>query len=115
MKKRIDVSMVVATHKGINKLPLLVSSLKKNSMLPKEIIICGTSLNDIKLLRKNDIKSLNIKFFISKIKNQVLSPSLNPPPNLVLHHIWSAILGSSRAVASIPFLVYLFQWSENVV
>ena len=67
MKKKIDVSMVVATHKGINKLPLLVSSLKKNSILPKEIIICGTNLNDIKLLSRSDIKSLNIRFFINHI------------------------------------------------
>ena len=62
--------MVVATHKGINKLPILIASLKKNSLLPKEIIICGTSLNDIKLLNKGDMKTLNIRFFISKIKNQ---------------------------------------------
>ena len=76
MKKKIDVSMVVATHKGINKLPLLVSSLKKNSILPKEIIICGTNLNDIKLLSRSDIKSLNIRFFISKIKNQIFQRKL---------------------------------------
>ena len=70
MKKKINISMVVATHKGINRLPLLISSLKKNTYLPKEIIICGTSSSDIKLLKKKDIKLLNINFFISKIKNQ---------------------------------------------
>lgn len=68
--------MVVATHKGINRLPLLINSLKNNTYLPREIVICGTNLSDIKLLKKKDIKSLNINFFISKIKNQTHQRSL---------------------------------------
>lgn len=76
MKKKIDISMVVATHKGVNRLPLLINSLKKNTYLPKEIIICGTSLGDIKLLKKIDMRSLNIKFFLSKIKNQTYQRNL---------------------------------------
>ena len=76
MKKKIDITMVVATHKGVNRLPLLINSLKKNTYLPKEIIICGTSLSDIKLLKKIDMRSLNIKFFLSKIKNQTYQRNL---------------------------------------
>ena len=68
--KNFFFSLVCATHNGKNKLPHLVSSIKKNSLLPKEIIICGTNNEDLSLLNKKDIKNLNIKFILSKKKNQ---------------------------------------------
>ncbi len=71
MKKKLNISLVVPSHKGKKKLPKLIDSIKQNTFLPKEIIICGTSKNDIKLINKKEIKSLNIIFLLSKIKNQV--------------------------------------------
>ncbi len=68
--KNFFFSLVCATHNGKNKLPHLISSIKKNSLLPKEIIICGTNNEDLSLLNKKDIKNLNIKFILSKKKNQ---------------------------------------------
>jgi hypothetical protein len=76
IKNKIDVSMVVATHKGVDRLPFLVESIKQNTFLPKEIIICGTSYGDIKYLKKKDIKQLNIRFYKSKIKNQIVQRKL---------------------------------------
>ena len=72
MKKKLNVSLVIASHKGKEKLPKLINSIKSNTFHPKEIIICGTNKNDINLIKKNDIKFLNIKFIVSKIKNQVI-------------------------------------------
>ena len=68
--KNFYFSLVCATHNGKNKLPHLISSIKKNSLLPKEIIICGTNNEDLSLLNKKDIKNLNIKFIKKKKKNQ---------------------------------------------
>ena len=71
--KNFFFSLVCATHNGKNKLPHLISSIKKNSLLPKEIIICGTNNEDLSLLNKKDIKNLNIKFILSKKKKSKLS------------------------------------------
>ncbi len=68
--KNFFFSVVCATHNGKNKLPHLIKSIKKNSLLPKEIIICGTNNNDLSLINKKDINNLNIKFVLSKRKNQ---------------------------------------------
>ena len=71
MKKKLNVSLVIPSHKGKKKLSKLINSIKENTFLPKEIIICGTNKSDINLINKEDIKSLNIIFLLSKIKNQV--------------------------------------------
>ena len=71
MKKKLNVSLVIPSHKGKKKLPKLINSIKENTFLPKEIIICGTNKSDINLIDKKEIKSLNIIFLLSKIKNQV--------------------------------------------
>lgn len=63
-------SVVCASHNGKNKIPNLIDSIKKNSLLPNEIIICGTSKKDLSKLDKIDIKKLNIKFVLSRKKNQ---------------------------------------------
>ena len=71
MKKKLNVSLVVASHNGKKKLPKLLNSIKSNRLQPKEIIICGTNKVDISLIKKKDLKLLNVNFIISKIKNQV--------------------------------------------
>lgn len=68
--KKFLFSVVTASHKGKKKLPDLINSIKRNTLLPAEIIICGTNRDDLSLLHKKDIKSLNIKFILSKKKNQ---------------------------------------------
>lgn len=69
--KKINISIVIATHKGRLKLPELINSIKKNKIWPKEIIICGTNKKDISLIKKKDLNILNVHFIVSKIKNQV--------------------------------------------
>jgi len=71
MKKKLNVSLVVASHKGREKLPKLINSVKNNNLHPKQIIICGTQKKDISLVKKKDLKSLNVVFIVSKVKNQV--------------------------------------------
>ena len=64
-----------ASHNGKNKIPNLIDSIKKNSLLPNEIIICGTSKKDLSKLDKIDIKKLNIKFVLSRKKIKVIKGS----------------------------------------
>ena len=45
-------------------------------MLPNEIIICGTDQLDLRHISKNIIKDLNIKFFFSKIKSQIIQRNI---------------------------------------
>lgn len=74
--RKINVSLVIASHKGRLKLPQLINSVKKNNFWPKEIVICGTNKKDISLVKKKDLKLLNINFIVSKIKNQVYQRKL---------------------------------------
>ena len=71
MKKKLNVSLVVCWHKGKKKLPKLINSIKNNYFHPKEIIICGTNKNDISLIDRKKLRSLNVRFLLSKVKNQV--------------------------------------------
>ena len=70
MNKILPVTIVCPTHNGAKRLPLLLNSILKNTHLPKQIIICGTSLSDFKFLNSPKYKKLNIKKIVSKIKNQ---------------------------------------------
>lgn len=72
MKKKLNVSLVIASHNGKKKLPKLINSIKNNTLYPKEIIICGTSKKDISLINKKELKLLNVNFILSKIKNQII-------------------------------------------
>ena len=69
--RKINLSLVIASHKGRLKLPELINSVKKNNIWPKEIVICGTNKKDISLVKKKDLKLLNVNFIVSKIKNQI--------------------------------------------
>ena len=52
MKKRLNVSVVCATHNGRKKIRNLISSINDNYVLPNEIIICGTDQLDLRLYFK---------------------------------------------------------------
>tara|TARA_Y100001970_G_scaffold288571_1_gene416282 strand:- start:1065 stop:1916 length:852 start_codon:yes stop_codon:yes gene_type:complete len=66
----IDLSLVVATHQGKNRLEKLIKSVLNSGVIPREIIIVGTNKEDIDNIKKyND--NLNIIFKVSKYKNQV--------------------------------------------
>lgn len=70
MNKIVPITIVCATHNGAKRLPKLLNSILKNTHLPEQIIICGTSLSDFKFINLLKYKKLNIKKIISKIKNQ---------------------------------------------
>ena len=76
MKKKINISVVCATHKGSKKIKNLILSIYKNNVYPNEIIICGTNNLDLKHVPKTIIKYLNIKFILSKKKSQVIQRNI---------------------------------------
>ena len=71
MISKQNLTIVCASHNGENKLPLFLDSIKKNSQKPKEIIICGTNASDINKVSKDTLQSLDIKFVVSDIANQI--------------------------------------------
>jgi len=71
MKRKINISVVCATHQGSKKIKNLILSIYKNHLWPKEIVICGTSKSDLKFVPEKLIKLLNINFLFSKIKSQI--------------------------------------------
>ena len=76
MKKILPITIVCATHNGQKKLPKLINSIYKNTFWPKEIIICGTSKLDFKLINQSKIKKLNIIKILSTVKNQKIQRDL---------------------------------------
>ena len=63
IKAEEDLTIVCASHNGINTIPLFLDSIQKNSVTPKEVIICGTHESDIssvgeELLIKNNVSFL---------------------------------------------------------
>ena len=76
MKKKINISVVCATHKGSKKIKNLILSIYKNNVYPNEIIICGTNNLDLKHVPKTIIKYLNIRFILSKKKSQVIQRNI---------------------------------------
>lgn len=62
----VPVTIVCPTHKGSKKLPKLLKSIFSNKVIPNEIIICGTSKNDFKYIKKKK----NIKLLISSVASQ---------------------------------------------
>jgi hypothetical protein len=66
-----DLTIVCATHNGINRIPLLINSIKKNVVSPKEIIICGTDKLDISLVDESVLRENKVSFIVSTVANQV--------------------------------------------
>ncbi len=73
--KTVPISLICTTYKRPGILSKLVVSLNKNTLLPNEVIIVGTSENDFKIINKNKYK-FKIKKLISKDKNQILQRNL---------------------------------------
>ena len=76
MKNKINVSVVCATHKGSSKLKNLIHSIYLNKVWPKEIVVCGTSKNDLRYIKPKIISLMNIKFFKSQKKSQIYQRSV---------------------------------------
>lgn len=76
MIKKINVSVICATHKGSSKLKNLIFSIFKNKVWPKEIVICGTSNSDLKYIKPGIISKLNVSFFKSSKKSQIYQRSI---------------------------------------
>ncbi len=76
MNENINLSVICASHDGKDKINNLLESILKNNILPKEIIICGTSENDLKNVKKVLIDRLNVRFFLSEVKSQIYQRSL---------------------------------------
>ena len=72
MKKKLNISVVCATHNGQKKIKKIIMSIFNNFVWPSEIIICGTSNLDLIFVPQNIKNLLNIKFIFSKKKGQVL-------------------------------------------
>ena len=71
----VPISFICTTHRRPKKLYKLVESLEKNTSLPNEIIIVGTSNYDFININAKKYK-FNIKKFISKRKNQIFQRNL---------------------------------------
>lgn len=87
MKKKIKISVVCASHNGSKKIPQLIKSISRNSILPNEVIICHTSSEDFIFLKKKFYSNFKIKKILSKKKNQIYQRNLaikNSKNNLIL-------------------------------
>ena len=71
-----NLTVVCASHNGVNRIPLLIESIQNNVKKPKEIIICGTHESDISLVSKDILKKNNVSFIVSKFKNQIYQRDL---------------------------------------
>jgi len=67
-----ELTIVCASHNGRDKLPNLIKSIERSSLKPKEIIICGTSINDLDNVTKKQQTSNNIRFILSDVSNQII-------------------------------------------
>lgn len=68
--KIVNLSVIVCTHKGSEKLFYLLYSIYNSTYVPEEVIIIGTHQNDFKHIKIYN-KILNIKFIISPKADQV--------------------------------------------
>jgi GT2 family glycosyltransferase len=71
MSNIIDLSIIVASKSGKNRIPFLINSIKKNNILASEIIICSDNKFDISLIENSTINLLNIKHLYCKENNQL--------------------------------------------
>jgi len=67
-----NLTVVCASHGGLEKIPCLIKSIGDGSVRPVEVIICGTSDSDLDGLSKKDIERCNVKFVKSDVANQVV-------------------------------------------
>ena len=65
---------LICSHKGSDKLPLLIDSLVNQTLPPRHIILCSTSVDDITHIQKSHTHL--IKHIISPIANQVVQRAI---------------------------------------
>jgi len=71
-----DLTIVCASHNGVNRIPFFLDSIQKNIANPKEIIICGTHESDISSVSKNLLINNNVSFIVSEFSNQIYQRNL---------------------------------------
>jgi hypothetical protein len=76
IKAEEDLTIVCASHNGINRIPLFLDSIQKNITNPKEVIICGTHESDISNVSKDLLSKNNVSFIVSEFANQVYQRNL---------------------------------------
>jgi len=71
IKVEEDLTIVCASHNGVNTIPLLLDSIQKNIVNPKEVIICGTHESDISSVSEDFLSKNNVSFIVSDFANQI--------------------------------------------
>ena len=71
IKVEEDLTIVCASHNGVNTIPLLLDSIQKNIANPKEVIICGTHESDISSVSEDLLSKNNVSFIVSDFANQI--------------------------------------------
>ena len=71
IKVEEDLTIVCASHDGANRIPLFLDSIQKNTVIPKEIIICGTHESDISFVSEELLSKNNVSFIVSEFANQI--------------------------------------------
>lgn len=71
IKVEEDLTIVCASHNGASRIPLFLDSIQKNSVNPKEVIICGTHESDISSVSEELLSKNNVSFIVSKFANQI--------------------------------------------
>ena len=70
IKVEEDLTIVCASHNGASRIPLFLDSIQKNSVNPKEVIICGTHESDISSVSEELLSKNNVSFIVSKFQLQ---------------------------------------------
>ena len=76
IKAEEDLTIVCASHNGVNRIPFFLDSIQKNIANPKEIIICGTHESDISNVSKDLLRKNNVSFIVSEFANQIYQRNL---------------------------------------
>ena len=76
IKAEEDLTIVCASHNGVNRIPLFLDGIQKNIANPKEIIICGTHESDISAVSKDLLIKNNVSFIVSEFANQIYQRNL---------------------------------------
>ena len=71
IKAEEDLTIVCASHNGVNRIPLFLDSIQKNIVNPKEVIICGTHESDISSVSEELLIKNNVSFIVSEFANQI--------------------------------------------
>ena len=71
-----DLTIVCASYNGAKRIPLFLDSIQRNSVRPKEVIICGTHESDISSVSDELLNNNNVSFIVSEFANQIYQRNL---------------------------------------